>query len=99
MAVLLPNRKLKFLEQQPLASLLPAGTTSIPASLQGPGCLTKDADRTLLYWFVEDSVKRRYTLFVTSLEELSKDSLDFLKEKATKAMADLLSKKPEAEAK
>lgn len=41
---------------------------------------------------------RRYAAFVGGLEEASRDNLDFLKEKALRALADLLKAKPEAEA-
>ena len=46
MRVLLPNRKLLFFEQQPLAAL--------PDS--------KEGRRRLLYFFVEDAVKKRCAL-------------------------------------
>ena len=45
-AVLLPERKLRFFEQQPLAAV-PAG---------GGG---REGERRLLYWLVEDGVKKR----------------------------------------
>lgn len=98
-AILLPDRKLKYLEQQPLSALLPASASAATLAAPGQGGLSKDAERLLLYWYVEDSVKRRYSIYVTALEELSRDNLDFLKEKATKVMAELLAKKPEAETK
>eukprot|EP00798_Chlamydomonas_sp_ICE-L_P018712 gene18712-25235_t len=82
LAVMLPDRKLKYLEQQPLKSL-PEG---------------KAGQRQLLFWACEDAIKRRYNMFVTALEECSKDNLDFLKEKATKTIYELMCKKPEAEA-
>ncbi|GLI62277.1 hypothetical protein VaNZ11_004885, partial [Volvox africanus] len=79
---LLPDRKLKFLEQQPLQDLPPG----------------RDGEKLLLLWWTEDCVKRRYAEFVTALEEHSKDSLEFLKEKSMRVMADLLAAKPECEA-
>mmetsp|Transcript_8714 Transcript_8714/g.18540 ORF Transcript_8714/g.18540 Transcript_8714/m.18540 type:complete len:1163 (-) Transcript_8714:938-4426(-) len=82
LTVLLPDRRLRTLEQQPIKSL-PAG---------------KAGHKHLLLWCVEDAIKRRYGMFITALEECSRDNLDFLKEKATKTMYDLLVKKPEGEA-
>ncbi|GIM15448.1 hypothetical protein Vretimale_18225, partial [Volvox reticuliferus] len=79
---LLPDRKLKFLEQQPLQDLPPG----------------RDGEKLLLLWWTEDCVKRRYAEFVTALEEHSKENLEFLKEKSMRVMADLLSSKPECEA-
>lgn len=84
---LLPDRKLRFLEQQPLAALGPA---SAP--------LGRDGERRLLLWWTEDCVKRRYAQFVAALEEHSKDNLEFLKEKAMRVMGELLAAKPECEA-
>ena len=60
-----------------------------PAFVFLPSCLQsnpegKAGDKQLLYWVVEDAIKRRYSMFVAALEECSKDNLDFLKEKATK---------------
>ncbi|GFH22680.1 CBF domain-containing protein [Haematococcus lacustris] len=83
LTVLLPDgRRLKHLESQPLASL-PSG---------------KEGAKYLLWWFLEDQIKVRYGLFVGALEECSRDNLEFLKDKATKALYTLLVKKPEAEA-
>ena len=44
----------------------------------------KEGSKRLLYWYIEDAIKRRYNLFVTALEECSRDNLEFLKEKSTK---------------
>jgi len=71
LTVILPDRKLKFLEQQPVHSL-PEG---------------RDGRKRLLFWCVEDAVKRRYNMLVTALEECTRDNLEFLKEKATKVRA------------
>ena len=79
LVALLPDRKLKFFEQQPLAV--------VPAN--------KEGSRRLLFWYVEDCLKKRYSSFVTGLEECSRDNLEFLKDKALKAMFDLLRSKPE----
>ena len=43
-AALLPDRKLRYFEEQPLAAV-PAGT--------------KEGARRLLYWHLEDQLKRR----------------------------------------
>ncbi|KAI5063062.1 hypothetical protein GOP47_0021609 [Adiantum capillus-veneris] len=79
---LLPDRKLKFLMQQPL-----------DAQLQD----TQEADGVLFLWYWEDCLKQRYEQFVVSLEEASKDNLPFLKEKALKTIYELLKSKPEQE--
>ncbi|KAG1665927.1 hypothetical protein FOA52_004516 [Chlamydomonas sp. UWO 241] len=81
---LLPSRRMKFLEQQPV-HLLQAES--------------KDGRKRLLLWYIEDSVKRRYSIFVGALEECSRADLEFLKERATKACYECLVAKPEAEAK
>lgn len=79
LVALLPDRKLKFFEQQPLAA--------VPTSKEGA--------RRLLFWYVEDCLKKRYSSFVTGLEECSRDNLEFLKDKALRAMYDLLRSKSE----
>ena len=79
LVALLPDRKLKFFEQQPLAA--------VPAN--------KEGSRHLLLFYVEDCLKKRYSSFVTGLEECSRDNLEFLKDKALKAMYDLLRSKSE----
>ncbi|XP_024383278.1 protein SLOW WALKER 2 [Physcomitrium patens] len=78
---LLPDRKLKYLNQQPLSSL----------------ASSKEGSTLLLYWYFEDCVKRRYERFVGALEEATKDTLSFLKEKALKTVFELLKAKPEQE--
>lgn len=50
---LLPDRKLRVLEAQPLAALPPG----------------KDGERRLLMWAVEDAVKSRYAQYVGLLEK------------------------------
>jgi hypothetical protein len=50
---LLPDRKLRVLEQQPLQELPPG----------------KEGERCLLLWGVEDAVKRRYQQYVQLLEK------------------------------
>ena len=63
----------------------------------------KDSDKfpherkRLMYWYVEDYIKRCYHRFVQSLEALSKDPLVILKEKSMKCAFGLLVNKPEAE--
>jgi ribosome biogenesis protein MAK21 len=83
--VLLPrSRKLRYLEQQPLDAL-----SSLSA---------READRALLLWTVEDGLKKRYAAFVESLDALSRDNLDFVKDRALKVAFDLLTSRPEQEA-
>ena len=53
--------------------------------------------KRLMYWYVEDYIKRCYHRFVQSLEVLSKDPLTILKEKSMKCAFGLLVNKPEAE--
>lgn len=80
--VLLPHdRKLRFFEQQPLA-ILPNG---------------KQGDKYLVLWEFEDQLKSKYASFVESLSELTKDNLDFIKEKSLKTSFDLLLTRPEQE--
>ncbi|BBM98893.1 ribosome biogenesis protein MAK21 [Marchantia polymorpha subsp. ruderalis] len=78
---LLPDRKLKYFAQQPLATL-PEG---------------KERSSLLLDWIWEDCLKHRFERFVISLDEASKDKLPFLKEKALKSVYELLKTKPEQE--
>ncbi|KIY94505.1 Uncharacterized protein MNEG_13456 [Monoraphidium neglectum] len=98
---LLPDRRLRVLEQQPLQALPPG----------------RAGEKHLLLWCVEDAMKSRYSQFVGLLEGTSTDPLDYLKaprrararanapvrgppaqERATKALSSLLSAKPEGEA-
>ncbi|GLJ10892.1 hypothetical protein SUGI_0137430 [Cryptomeria japonica] len=80
---LLPDRKLKYLGQHPLHALVES----------------RDGNSLLLFWYWEDCLKQRFERFVIALEEASKDSLSFLKDKALKSMFDLLKTKPEQERK
>ena len=80
--VLLPNRKLKYFSDQEFLS----------KSHEYP-----HERKRLMYWFVEDHVKRSYNRFVQSLEALSKDPLVVLKEKSMKCAYGLLVSKPEQE--
>lgn len=87
--VLLPDgRKLRFFEQQPLPTLAGKENEKKPSS----------QDRILLYWAFEDALKRLYATFVETLERLSRDNLEFVKDKAAKTAYDLLSSRPEQEA-
>ena len=81
---LLPDRALLHFSDQPLDRVGPPGTP--------------DRSRRLMLWHIEDCVKRRYFRYVEALEALSRDNLDFLKQKALGAAAELLEKKPELEA-
>ena len=67
------------------------------ASLVQPDVTTKDGARTLMYWYVEDEVKRCYSRFVDALEAASKDMLAQMKGIGIKALAGLLTAKPENE--
>ena len=53
--------------------------------------------KRLLYWHVEDLVKRAYARFVNALDALSRDPLPVLKEKSVKAAFELLKSRPENE--
>lgn len=81
--VLLPDRPLVLLTDRPLSSL--------PAH-------TKLGAQHLLYWHIEDAIKRRYSVFVGALDDRSRDNIDFVKDRALKAAYELLSSKPELEA-
>ncbi|CAM6017455.1 unnamed protein product [Sphagnum balticum] len=81
LASLLPDRKLKFLGQQPLRLLYNS----------------KEAASLLLYWYWEDCLKHRYERFVVALEEATKDTQPFLREKSLKTVFMLLKSKPEQE--
>lgn len=84
-SILLPSdRKLRFFEQQPLEAV-----QRRPA---------KEKDRYLLYWIVEDGIKKRFAIFLDAVEAASKDSLEFLKDRSVKTLYDLLSERPEGEA-
>ena len=80
-ALLPPDRKLRYFSEQPLA-----------ASAQGP-----HERKRLLYWHVEDLIKRAYSRFVNALDALSRDPLPVLKEKSVKAAYELLRSRPEGE--
>ncbi|KAJ1407043.1 CCAAT-binding factor [Sesbania bispinosa] len=80
-ASLLPDRKLKTLIQRPL--------NHVPE--------TKDGYSLLLFWYWEECLKQRYERFVVTLEEASRDMLPALKNKATKTVYMLLSRKSEQE--
>eukprot|EP00850_Spirogloea_muscicola_P023741 SM000385S14619 [mRNA] locus=s385:504:8518:+ [translate_table: standard] len=80
-SVILPDRKLRALSQQPLALL--------------PG--DEAGQRLLLFWAFEDYLKERYEQFVFAVEAATKDSLPFYKDKALKTVFELLKAKPEQE--
>ncbi len=82
----------------PFPCTLQPPTHTLPLPLQALPVDRATRERALLFWHLEDCLKRRYALFVTALEEASRDNLEFIKEKATKAISDLLSAKPEQEA-
>ena len=78
---LLPDRKLRYFSEQPL---------SVAAS-------APHERKRLMYWYVEDSIKRMYLRFIAALDELSRDPLPILKEKSLKSAYALLKSKPEGE--
>jgi ribosome biogenesis protein MAK21 len=82
---LLPDRKLRFFEQQPLAAL------SV-GELQSEG-----SKRLLRYWWFEDTLKRCYVDFLAVLERDMGDTVSKFKLKAMHIAADLLRRKPEGE--
>ena len=80
-ALLPPDRKLRYFSEQPLEK-----------SAAGP--LER---KRLLFWYIEDMIKRAYTRFVNALDALSRDPLPVLKEKSVKAAYDMLKCTPEQE--
>ena len=80
-ALLPPNRKLRYFSEQPLSA---------------SGAAPHERKR-LLYWHVEDLVKRAYARFTNALDALSRDPLPVLKEKSLKAAYELLRSRPEGE--
>eukprot|EP01023_Acetabularia_acetabulum_P059807 TRINITY_DN7190_c0_g1_i2.p1 TRINITY_DN7190_c0_g1~~TRINITY_DN7190_c0_g1_i2.p1 ORF type:complete len:1104 (+),score=203.09 TRINITY_DN7190_c0_g1_i2:85-3396(+) len=87
-----PHRKLKFLSQQQdlyTVKFLLLGDKNLEGS--------KEAKKKLLYWYIEETVKRKYHAFVSALELLSKDNLEFLRGKALRCTSKLLSSRAEQE--
>ena len=80
-ALLPPDRKLKYFSEQPLTRAADA----------------PNERKRLMYWHVEDLVKRAYSRFVNALDALSRDPLPVLKEKSVKAVYELLRSRPENE--
>ena len=80
-ALLHPDRKLKYFSEQPLTRAADA----------------PNERKRLMYWHVEDLVKRAYSRFVNALDALSRDPLPVLKEKSVKAAYELLRSRPENE--
>lgn len=81
---LLPERKLRWFAQQPLADL--------PADEGSPERMTQ-----LRYWHFEDAVKRSYIDFLAILERDLGDTVSKFKLKAMHTVADLLKTKAENE--
>jgi ribosome biogenesis protein MAK21 len=104
-----PSRKLLFFEQQPIQHLFSSSDTDADDgnkakhnsndSNNNNNMSRKDRDKVLLYWLVEDGIKKRYASFVEAVEAASKDNLAFIKEKAVRIIAELLTDRPEAEQK
>ena len=80
----LPDRKLKHFSDQPLLDRV----SSDPS---------QEDDRILIVCHVEDRVKALYIEFISGIEVLTKDNLDFLKQRAIKTAFALLKAKPEQE--
>ncbi len=81
---LLPERKLRWFAQQPLADL--------PADEASPERIAR-----LRYWYFEDAVKRSYIDFLAILERDLGDTVSKFKLKAMHTVADLLKTKAENE--
>ena len=79
--VVLPDRKLKYFSDQPF-----------PHPKHGVA-----EDKLLIVYYVEDRIKTFYHEFVEALETLTKDNLEFLKQRAMKTSFSLLKSKPEQE--
>ena len=79
-----PNRKLKFLQQQNLEALSKLSL--------------KESNRAILIWSFEEQLKKKYATFVESLESLTRDNLEFVKDRAIRTVYDLLVARPEQEA-
>lgn len=98
-----PNRKLLFFEQQPIQHLFSSSSDTVDNNKakdnSNNSMSKKDRDTVLLYWLVEDGIKKRYASFVEAVEAASKDNLAFIKEKAVRIIAELLTDRPEAEQK
>jgi len=94
-----PSRKLLFFEQQPIQHLFSSSGTDDGDNNNTNNMSRKDRDKVLLFWLVEDGIKKRYASFVEAVEAASKDNLAFIKEKAVRIIAELLTDRPEAEQK
>ena len=83
---LMPDRKLRRMEQQPIDVLLATYRPGHPLRRQ-----------YLLGWGFEEALKGRHARLVACLGSLSKDPLEWLKNKAMSCAAALLASKPEGE--
>jgi ribosome biogenesis protein MAK21 len=83
---LMPDRKLRRMEQQPVEALLATYRPGHPLRRQ-----------YLLGWGFEEALKGRHARLVACLGALSKDPLEWLKNKAMSVAAALLASKPEGE--
>lgn len=54
-------------------------------------------DKHLLYWVFEEEIKLGYTSFISTLEQATKENIDFLRDVAIKTLGHLLSHHPEQE--
>ena len=78
---LLPDRKLRYFSSQPAV----AQDGAAPAN------------KLLIVCYIEDRIKALYNEFLDGIEQLTKDNLEFLKQKAIKTTFTLLKSKPEQE--
>ena len=83
---MMPDRKLRRMEQQPVDALLATYHPGHPLRRQ-----------YLLGWGFEEALKGRHARLVACLGALSKDPLEWLKNKAMSVAASLLASKPEGE--
>jgi ribosome biogenesis protein MAK21 len=85
-----PGRRLIPLGARNLGAVMGEGGAAAPPS--------KAKARVLLFWALEDALKRRASDFLDALAEASRDALPMLRSKAARALAGLLASRPEGEA-
>lgn len=84
--LLIPSRKLKTFDKQPLSKLF--DLTS--------GC-ARARKTKLLLWLFEEKLKDCYHTFIEAIDNVSKDTVEANRMKAVTAMNRLLSEHPEQE--
>ena len=90
---LLPDRKLKYFSDQSFPNAARSNKKKQMSSSTSSGV----DEKLLIVYYVEDRIKALYHEFVESLEALTKDNLEFLKQRAMKTAFTLLKTKPEQE--